>query len=69
MWARSACKEVLASRCLLLRCGRGGGEVVADGMATVMHLETLTGVQRDEWEEALRWLIATKGKGSTETEQ
>ena len=56
VWARAACKELLAGRCMLLRCA---GEV-GDGMLAVMHVEALTGVQRDEWEEALRWLVATK---------
>ena len=65
VWVRSACKDVLPGRCLMLRCG---GEV-GDGMMSVMHVEALTGVQRDEWEEALRWLIATKAKGSTDAAQ
>ena len=67
VWARSACKDVLPGRCLLLRCGGEGVE--GEGMLNVMHVEGLTGVQRDEWEEALRWLIATKGKGSTGTDR
>ena len=66
VWARSACKEVLAGRCLTLRCGAGE---VGEGMLSVMHVESLTGVQRDEWEEALRWLIATKGKHGETAQQ
>ena len=51
VWTRPACKDVLASRALTISLQAEAGGAV--------YLETMTGVQRDEWCEALTWLIAT----------
>jgi hypothetical protein len=67
VWSRACCAEVLAGRCLTVTAQRqeaaaGSAAAEEEQELTAMHLEAMTGLQRDEWFEALRWLVATRSR-------